>query len=484
VSALVFRRRLIYLTAGVILGVMVALGVTALMPRLYSSSIFLSVSPQSSSDAISAYQGSLLSEAKARSYSQLLTSNGLAQDVVERLSLPMSATELASRLSVSVQTDTNLLAITATADTPQGATDIANTVDASFSDMISDLERQTDPTTFHSATVTSVAPATTVVTQVSPNPFLNAWLGGIVGLLLSFVAFWVREKMDTTVRSSEQLGVLLDSPNLGVVSLGVDDSTNPFSIIRNRLSASAESFRYLRSIFTTLEPEARCRAIMVASANPGEGRTSVACNLAAAIASSESPVLLLECDLRRPRVAETLGDSDRVGLADVLTDGRLLSTAIRPVADGLDVMVAGRQETSDPARLLGSRSMALLMSELRRSYDFIIVDTPALLPLSDATSMAPFVDGAVLVCRYGKTRRDQIRDAGDRLRIVSIPLMGGVLTMHPSRASSADGYYSSPRPATEAPRGPLGGSVADEGKETDAAPSPQAHPRISTGADS
>ncbi|NRA06529.1 MAG: CpsD/CapB family tyrosine-protein kinase [Myxococcales bacterium] len=190
----------------------------------------------------------------------------------------------------------------------------------------------------------------------------------------------------------------------------------------------AEQFRALRGRIDALDSEGNLRSVMVTSAMPGEGKTTAAVNLSVVTGLSlDRSVLLIDCDLRRPNVHQSLGLQPKSGLAEVL-DGKVEPDVAITRVEGanLDVLpVRGRP--SNPSELLGSPRMVDLMTDLRSRYDRIILDTPAALGLPDAKSVSAFCDGIVVVVRAGRTRQEDTETVIEilgRQRVVGIVLNG------------------------------------------------------------
>ena len=190
----------------------------------------------------------------------------------------------------------------------------------------------------------------------------------------------------------------------------------------------AEQFRALRGRIDALAGEGNLRSVMVTSAMPGEGKTTSAVNLGIVTGLSlDRRVLLIDCDMRRPNVHQSLGLQPTSGLAEVLDGKAEPDVAITRVEGAnLDVLpVRGRP--SNPSELLGSPRMVGLMTELRSRYDRIILDTPAALGLPDAKSISEFCDGIVVVVRAGRTRQEDTETVIEilgRQRVVGIVLNG------------------------------------------------------------
>ena len=193
-------------------------------------------------------------------------------------------------------------------------------------------------------------------------------------------------------------------------------------------SFAAEQFRTLRARLDSIAAQHPLRTIAVASALPGEGKTLAVVNLTVVSAMSVGRrVLLVDCDLRRPRVHTTLGIAPEAGLAEVLKDRATLSEAVVKL-EGLNLEVLGvRLQPPNPSELLASSRMRSLVEEAARAYDRVIFDVPPTLALPDAKIMCDLSDGVVLVVRAGSTRSEDVTatlDVIDRRRVLGFVLNG------------------------------------------------------------
>jgi capsular exopolysaccharide synthesis family protein len=193
-------------------------------------------------------------------------------------------------------------------------------------------------------------------------------------------------------------------------------------------SFAAEQFRTLRTRLDSIAAQHPLRTITLASALPGEGKTLAAVNLAVVSAMGVGRrILLVDCDLRRPRVHATLGLSPEAGLAEVLKERATLSDAVIKV-EGLNLEVLGvRAQPPNPSELLASTRMRSLVEEAARTYDRVIFDVPPTLALPDAKTVCDLSDGVVLVVRAGSTRSADVAatlDVIDRRRVLGLVLNG------------------------------------------------------------
>jgi capsular exopolysaccharide synthesis family protein len=265
-------------------------------------------------------------------------------------------------------------------------------------------------------------------------------LGLLGGLMIGAGAALARHLLDTTVTSADQLTALAEAPNLTTIGYARAVRRRPLTVHELPDAPRAEAFRQLRTNLRFVDLDNHHKVIVVTSPLPAEGTTTTTLNLAIALASGGEKVLVVEADLRRPDAARLLGLASTVGLTSVLTYGVPLDQAIQPWRDGVDLLASGPLPPN-PAELLGSMHMAALLAEVGSWYDTVLVDTPPLLPVTDAAAIAPAADGVLLVTRFRKTTREQVAAAVAAISSVSVPLLGTVLNMVPRRGPRACARY-------------------------------------------
>lgn len=236
--------------------------------------------------------------------------------------------------------------------------------------------------------ISTVRAASVPTSAASPNLRLNLALGLVVGLALGVAVAVVRELLDTRLRSTADVEDVTDAPVLGVIGYEEDAPQHPLIVQESPKAIRAESFRRLRTNLQFLELGPAARTYVMTSALPGEGKTTTSINLAITLADAGQRVVLLDADLRRPSVARYMGIEGSVGLTTVLIGKVGVEDAVQPWGNGnLDVIAAG-QVPPNPSELLGAAPMADLLDRLRAEYDAIVIDTPPLLPVTDAAILA------------------------------------------------------------------------------------------------
>lgn len=198
---------------------------------------------------------------------------------------------------------------------------------------------------------------------------------------------------------------------------------------------SPDSDFFIREAYKTLRTNAMfalagqegCKVVVVTSSLQSEGKSITALNLAISFAEAENRVLLIDCDLRRPKLARLLRKSSRAGLSNLLLDPSLLDEAILPSGiERLDVILSG-DIPPNPSELLGSARMSALLTQLRERYDYVILDTPPVNMVTDAVVLAPKADGVLFVVRAGQSERGPVSHAVEQLEYAQAKLLGFVL---------------------------------------------------------
>ncbi|MDQ6779852.1 MAG: polysaccharide biosynthesis tyrosine autokinase [Candidatus Eremiobacteraeota bacterium] len=262
--------------------------------------------------------------------------------------------------------------------------------------------------------------------QIKPDPILTPILGAFIGLILAISGVFVIDFFDNTFkdeRDVERVGLPILA---SIPQLNGKQHKNQKSLSWLR-SMTIESFIQLVTA-VRYSSDKPLKTIAITSPLQGDGKSTIALNTAAALAEMQPRVLLVDADLRRPSVHEKLGLSNDRGLSDVLVGLVPLADAIQPTKHtGLDILSCGRA-APNPMALLQSQQLVALLEEMGRSYQTIILDTPALLPMFDAAIVAGRADGCVLVVSAGRTNARETKQALDRLmRVPSTNVLGVVL---------------------------------------------------------
>lgn len=438
----ILRTRWIPIAAAIVVAMLGTVIITATTTPLYKSSTRLFVSTYAGTSLTDTYQGNLFSQERINSYTVLLTGEVLAQRTVDALHLDISPQALRKEITARSKAGTVLIDVDILDPSPVRARDIANTLSSEFVAMVKQLETSGDGNLPDTRVVVE-QPASVSSSPAVPNLIRNLGLGLVAGVLLGVALAVGLDVVDSTVKKLDDLESITGTSVVGEIPVDKPRRTTPAISFANDNSRIAESFRKLRTNLSFLAVDNPPKVIVVTSSIPNEGKTTTAINLALALAEADNNVLLVDGDMRRSMVQDYLKLDGSVGLSTVLSGAIPLSEALQETTfAGLTVLTAGATPPN-PSELLASQAAKKLLAELRGQFDYVIVDSSPLLAVTDGTLLAANADGALLLARYGKTRRDQLTHASEALSNVGAALLGAVFTMTPTRNSSsyAGSYY-------------------------------------------
>lgn len=415
----------------------------------------------------------------------LAKTDQVISDAARRIGL--SSTTLKDAVTVSAADNEDLIRISATSGNASTAARYARTLGLSFvdwrktiqgdlisgrisslRDQLTQLSGRTNPSSVAAAAdlrvqlaeaeaelanstgdLREVAPAVPPSSPYTPHPVRNLGVGLIAGLLLGAGLAFVRERADRRLRSLEQLEHAYGLPMLGVVPFVRAAARGKRSAaLANFETASnlADAFRNIRTNLQLVRlNEGDTRVVVVSSAVPGEGKSAVAANLAASLASTGRRVLALSADLRSPSLHEYFGRRHDDGLIQVLAGEMELTDAARPVSlngaspssSGGLALLGSAERIFDPAFLFQSKAMGNLLTKAREQYEFIIIDAPPLLATADAIVLAQQGDALLLVARLGTLTR---QDAERTLRALGIAELSAVGVVAIGHADPDEGF--------------------------------------------
>jgi capsular exopolysaccharide synthesis family protein len=288
---------------------------------------------------------------------------------------------------------------------------------------------------------------------IGPSPAkAGLWALGL-GLVLGVGLAVVRETLDDVVETKGSLERLLHVPVVGV--LPARRSRQPDTTVVSLVdphSADAEAYRTLRTAMVFIALQRPLRTLQVTSPGPAEGKTTIVANLGVALARAGQRVVIVGCDLRRPRVHALFGLTAKVGLTSVLLGEQTLDEAIQPVPDQsrLSVLASGPLPPN-PSELLMLSRTANLLQALQERADILLLDSPPLLPVTDAVVLSRHADAVLVACAAGKTRRKHVVRAMELLSHVNAAATG--LVLFGTDAEEAYSYYSTGSPGKARPGG-------------------------------
>jgi succinoglycan biosynthesis transport protein ExoP len=439
----IFHKSWILILACTLLGIATASAFSIATTPKYVASTQLYVSVQSAAGAGSGelVQGTSFARQAVTSYVDLVNKAIVLDDVIENLSLDLTAAQLAPMVAASSPLNTSLVDISVTNSDPVLAAKIANSIGENFSRIVvNDLEKPNGADAVSPVKIATTQPALVPGKPASPNVPLNIALGLLVGLAIGIGVAVLRSILDTRIHSLHDIELVTDAPMLGGITFDPEASKRPLVVHADPKNPRAESFRSLRTNLQFVNVEGGPRSFVVTSSIPGEGKSTTTANLAIALAETGARVALIDGDLRLPRVAEYMGIEGGVGLTDVLIGRAELADVLQKWGKGkLYVLPSGRVPPN-PSELLGSAAMARLLASLTEQFDVVLIDAAPLLLVTDAAVLSKLCGGALLVVASGRTKRNELAAAVKALERVGSQLVGVVITMLPTKGPDSYGY--------------------------------------------
>jgi polysaccharide biosynthesis transport protein len=418
-----------------LLTALLALGATAAVTLLqtprYEATNRLFIQTQTESSIADLNGGVDFASQQITTYADLATSPMVLDPVIAELALDKSSSELAEDIITTVPQDTLILEIVATSTDPGLAADIANTTAASLRTVVTELETSSGGSTLK---LTVVSPAQVPPIPASPSIPQNLAIGLLLGILAGVAVAVTQELSDSRVRTVEDAEKSAAKPVIGSIQAVRDSQQAPLVMTDRPHSIEAESYRELRTNLRFTGLGAESNSILVTSSLSNEGKSSTAINLAHVLAQAGNCVLLIEADLRRPSFAQYLGLEGTVGLTTVLIGEADLSEVTQPLeTPGLEVLTSG-PIPPNPSEMLGSIAMQRTLATATAAYDFVVIDSPPLLAVTDTAVLSRIVGGTLIVARSGLVRKPQLRAALEKLTTVESLVLGVLLNRVPRRA--------------------------------------------------
>ena len=280
------------------------------------------------------------------------------------------------------------------------------------------------------------SPAEMPDSPVSPRTTVNVALGLAVGVMLAAGIAFLIEYLDDSLKSSEDVSRVLELSTIGNVARFPKGTKNPLVVLDAPRAPYAEAYRNLRTNLQFSLAVDSANALVVSSAEPGEGKTTTMANLAIAMAQMGKRVILVDADLRRPSLHQLFRVPPEPGLTDVFLQHQTVLQVVRETGQpGLHLLTCGKIPPN-PAELLASAWMDQLIDALSKQYDMLLFDAPPILPVTDAVLLAAKTKHLLWVVFAGKTRADALRRAREALAQVDAKIVGVVL----NRMASGRGY--------------------------------------------
>jgi non-specific protein-tyrosine kinase len=472
---------------------------------LYSASATIQV-VANDAETGNAYNQLMVAEQSSKIYQRYVTLRPVVDDVIAELNLPYTTDQLTSSITATVDSSSNLIYINVSDVDAERAADIANQIVPSLQKFLESSEEenqtglstelapyvtelntrisevQTQISTLNATTdegtpapavlgfmqdtlndltllrdnlmaiqtgsaeiaVKVLADAVVPQTPYTPKLVLNVAIGIFAGLVIAGGIVMVLVYLDSTIKSSADFQALVGSPLLSAVTRvpRMAEGRQQLFVIDQPNSEAAESIRLLRTNVEFASAVQEIATLAVSSPASGDGKSTVAANLAVTLSQAGFVTALIDADLRRPEQHKIFQVRNDRGLSTVLSrpDVQWHQTVIETGLTNL-VLVPSGPVPPNAADLLSLKRLGEVLTDMKRLFDIVIIDTPPILPVSDALAVASHVDGMVLVCRSGRTRIDALRRATSTLQRGAVRIVGVVVNQE--KTTGASNYYAS-----------------------------------------
>jgi len=383
------------------------------------------------------YNDLLLTQKLVKTYTVIITSKSVLKEAIAGLNLQLSVSELRERLTVEGVNDTEIIEIRVTDEIARRAMDIANE--------IARICPQEIIRTVKAGSVELIDEAELPSEASGPDILKISILAGALGFTLTLGVLLAVEYFDQTVKRNEDVTNLLQLPLMGQLPVmetlhrRAKGAQEAEGILDECDFLAVEAFKALRTNveFSILGEK---KVIMVSSALPGEGKTTISVNLARLLTYTGHNVLLIDCDLRQPRLHKIFNITSYIGLSNLILKKYTLEMAIKNVQKNLDLLCCG-PIPPNPVEMLGSVEMKEIIREVSGQYDYVLLDAPPASQMADAVVLSSMATGVLLAVRYGKTPIEAVRNSLDNLTKASARILGAVITQIPVKEIRSYNYH-------------------------------------------
>ncbi len=418
-------------------GLLLAGLLTLVTPQTYSATSRALVSPNSEVLAKTQESGALIAFAqnRAQTYAEVVSSPSVVNPVAARLGIAGSDAEWAEMVSAEVVPGTQLIEIKVRTPKAGQAADFANALAEQITREATRVEQQGA-----GGTVTIVV---TVVQRASPppsqgKPFVrNLLIGLLLGILVAVLVFLARLAFGQNLTDVDTVIEVTGAPPLASVTKRRSSARPPLVVRDQPRSAAAEDYRRLAASLQFHDTQHPARSVVIAGVTGNSGASTVTANLAVAIAESGRRVVVVDGNLHAPALPRIFGVEASPGFTEALSGALDVETLFRPCGKGQLAVVPPGKLPDNPGALVSSADTAALIQTMMPIADLVLIDAPALLTYSDATSFAAITEGTILVVAYGKVGRGELQGAVDVLDQVHAPLIGTVFFGVPGHRTNA-----------------------------------------------
>lgn len=401
-------------------------------PIIYESTTTLYVEPQVNSSIVD-YEGILTNSKMIKTYKQIIKSRKIVNKVIDNLKLDITYDKLIDMMTISAVSDTEMLSINIKSEYYQQATIIANELANVFIDQMKiDMGIEN---------IVVIDPAIDNLTPVEPNMMKLSLLGLLAGIMFGCAFAFILETMDNKVKNHDDVKKYLKIKTIGMIpnysvvndqkkKINTISKNTNIKILDEPNNIASESIRMLRTNLNFMD----LKVINAVSTVPSEGKTEVLTNLALSFALLEKRVILVDCDLRKPKVHKNFGLCRGIGVSDIVISKNKLNykEAIQTYTDkksniSIDVLAAG-SKVSNPSELINSKSFSNLIQNLKEEYDLVLIDCPPISSMTDGMLVSYLSDGTIYVIESERTDYQVIKSCLEELKSNKTFILGAVLT--------------------------------------------------------
>lgn len=393
---------------------------------------------QSTVDEGTSYPGSydvVMYQKMVKTYSEMITSRVVLEDVIENTGLDLNLADLESMIKIRTTTESEFISISIEGKIAKDTATIANQLVLSLKNISSEL-RGVD-------NVIMVDTASIPEKPSKPNIILNIGLSFLLGLMLSICLVILIDYLDQRIKDKSELKELIHLPILGEIpnfsSININNEDNYLFANVSPKSLPSEAINILRTNLQFCNVNSNLKKILITSSSPSEGKSTIISNLGISIALTNKKVVIIDCDMRKPRIHRLFSLSNIIGLSHILSNQAELEECLQSSGiENLSILTAG-VIPPNPSELISSNGMKMLLDRLSSNFDFILIDSPPLPLVADSQVLSTFVDGTIIVTKFGYTTKSALINTKEILDGLNTNVIGVLLNNSPINSSS--NYY-------------------------------------------
>lgn len=392
---------------------------------IYRSNTVLYVASKAEKDFLT-YANMQVNNELVNDYRELIKSRLVNTTVISELGLDgITPDELAEKLSATFKQNTRIMVLSSDNENRELSMKIANKVAEVFKRKVVDIMNVENVQIIDTAILPNK--------PYMPNKQQNVFVGAFLGLMLGLAIVFMIEYLDGTIRTEEDIKKQLEIPVLGdIPKFNEDDKKNiKVNLLTsfNQNSLRADAYKILRTNIQFSKIDKPVKIIAFTSSTPEEGKTTTSINTAIAFAQSEKKTLLIDCDLRRPKVHKFFNIHNDKGIVNVLTNNvteDYKEYIYKSEVKNLDILPVG-VIPPNPSEMLASRRMKDFLDRIKENYDMVIIDTPPVGIVTDATILGKYIDGMIIVISSGKVDVEMSKKTKNDLQKVGVDILGAII---------------------------------------------------------